>query len=113
MNNENTLAQLDRDSKAIKPAIELGSALEKLRNNRDFNKLIVDGFLKDEAVRLVHLKADPNVQSPEQQVAIDRDISAIGVLAQYFVITEQRARVAGKQFADIEDMRAELLAEGI
>lgn len=113
MNNESTLAQLDRDAKAIKPSIELGAALEKLRNDRDFNKLIVDGFMKEEAIRLVHLKADPNVQSPEQQAAIDRDISAIGVLAQYFVIVEQRARVAGKQFHDIEEMRAEVLTEGV
>lgn len=113
MSNEQTLAQLDRDSKAIKPAIELGNALEKLRNNRDFNKLIVDGYLKDEAIRLVHLKADPNMQSPEVQASITRDIDAIGTLNQFFVITDQRARIAGKQMSDIEDMRAEVLAEGI
>lgn len=113
MNNETTLNQLDRDAKAIKPSMELGVALDKLRSNRDFNKLIVEGYLKDEAVRLVHLKADPNMQSAESQTSIDRDIAAIGVLNQFFIITEQRARIAGKQMHDIEEMRAELLAQGI
>lgn len=112
MDNDNTLAQLDRDAKALKPQVELGLALDKLRVNRDFNKLIVEGYLKDEAIRLVHLKADPNMQAPEQQAGIDRDIAAIGVLNQFFVITDQRARIAGKQVNDIEEMRAEVLSEG-
>jgi len=111
--NEETLAKLDRDSKATKPLVDMGLALDKLRNNRDFIKLIVDGYLKDEAVRLVHLKADPNMDSPAHQAAIDRDISAIGVLNQYFNLVDSRARIAGKQMNDIEETRAELLNEQV
>ncbi len=113
MNNEDQLAGLDRDAKALKSQIELGNALDKLRNNRDFNKLIVDGYLKDEAIRLVHLKADPNMQEPAQQAGIDRDINAIGTLAQYLTITGQRFEIAKKQMADIDDMRTEILREGV
>ena len=38
-------------------AIERGIALERLRVNKDFKSIVLDGYFKDEAVRLVHLKA--------------------------------------------------------
>ena len=41
-------------------AIALESALNSLRHNPDFNKL-VDFYTKDEAIRLVHLLGDSNI----------------------------------------------------
>ena len=112
MSNQTELNQVERDIKAYKAQSDLGNALEKLKSNRDFQKLVMDGYLKDEAVRLVHLKADPNMQEADQQAGIDRDLMSIAVLGQYFVTVGQRAAIAGKQLTDAEELRTELLAEG-
>lgn len=111
MSNDTQLADLDRDAKAAKLRIDAGNSLERLRSNRDFNKLIVEGYLKDEAIRLVHAKADPALQSASAQAAILRDIDAIGALEQFFTTIYQQARIAGKQMLDIDEMREELLKE--
>lgn len=108
---QHQLAKLERDVKAYKGHIDLGNALANLRSNRDFKKLIVEGYLKDEAVRLVLSKADPALQEPAAQAAIDRDINAIAVLNQYFTITAQKAEIASKQLHDAEELRVELLKE--
>lgn len=105
------LAKLERDVKSYKSQIDLGRALDNLRLNRDFKKLITEGFLKDEAVRLVLSKADPALQTPEAQAGIDRDINAIAVLNQFFTIVSQKAAIANKQLNDADEMRTELLAE--
>lgn len=108
---EQQLSALEREIKEARVHADLGEALINLRSNRDFNKLITDGFLKEQAVRLVHLKADPNMQAPHQQAAIVRDIDAIGVLAEYFNMVRIQAANAVKQITDAEETRAELLAE--
>lgn len=88
------------------------SCLTRLESNRDFKKLIADGYLKDEAVRLVHLKADPSMQTPDRQAAIDRDISGIGALLQYFRTVDFMAGQAIKSIEADEATREEVLAEG-
>lgn len=112
MSIEQDLAALDRDAKVAKAHIDAGSALERLRTNRDFKTLVVEGYLKDEAVRLVHAKSNPALQSAADQAAIVRDIDAIGSLAQFFNTIGQRAQIAGKQMRDIDEARAEIIAEG-
>jgi hypothetical protein len=112
MTNEQQLASLDRQEKHAKKRVELGNALERLRSNRDFNKLIVDGYLRDEAVRLVHLKASSDMQSPAQQAAINRDIDGIGALNEFFSNTAILARMAVKELSDVEQTRTDILEEG-
>lgn len=70
-------------------------ALNRLRNNKDFKDIVMEGYFKEEAIRLVHLKSDPASQTNDKQTAILRDIDAIGTLASYFntiVIIGDRAQ---------------------
>lgn len=110
--NEQEIAALDRDIKDARPQVELAKALENLRTNPDFKKLIIKGYLENEAVRLVHLKADPNMSAPNHQAAIVRDIDSIGCLAQFFATVDAVGRRAERVIADAEHMREEILAEG-
>ena len=109
MTNEQQLKELERDEKIAKVNVDLGNALDSLRTNRHFNKIIVEGYFKEEAIRLVHLKADPAMQCPEKQAAILREMDAIGSLASYLTVIDQRARMAGKQLKDIEVARTDIL----
>lgn len=111
MSTQDQLAQLNREESAAKVQASLAESLERLRSNRDFRKLIVDGYLTTEAVRLVHLKSDPAQQEPAQQAAIVRDIDAIGALQQYFRTVDKLGEMAGASIKTIEETRNELLAD--
>jgi len=107
----NTVQQIEANITRAKETIEFHKTLVRLEENRDFRKLIKDGYLKQEAIRLVHLKADPAYQTADRQAAIDKDIHAIGGLLQFFRTVEHNASVAEKSIEMDEFARDELLAE--
>jgi hypothetical protein len=79
----------------LKDALEkvsLGKDLAALKKNRAFTKLITQRYFKDEPARLVMLKACPGAQTDEIQAEIDKDITAIGGLYQFFCAIEGEAR---------------------
>lgn len=109
MNTDTQLALLDRDLKDAKQRVDLGKALDRLMANRDFRKVIVEGYLEKEAVRLVHLKADPSMQAADKQAGIIRDIDAIGSLAEYFNTVSLLASRGVKEVEDGDAARERIL----
>ena len=111
-----TIEAIERNIKLAKEVAALGNSLERLRTNRDFKTVILDGYFEQEAIRLVHLKADPNMHSAESQLAIVSQMNSIGGLVQYFNTTMHRASLASKNIlADqeaIEEIAAEEVANG-
>lgn len=77
--------------------MELGNALERLFNNRDFKNIVLKGYLEQEAVRLVHLKAAPAMDSPAKQAAVVRDIDAIGAFSGYLNEIARQAELGRKE----------------
>ena len=106
-----TVQILEANIQRAKEFQELGKALDRLEDNRDFKLLIVDGYIKNEAVRLVHLKADPAFQTVDKQKSIDKDIEAIGGLLSYFRKVDHQAEQAVKAIEADEAARDEILAE--
>lgn len=105
------IEQIESDIQENKTVVEIAEALQRLRKNRDFKRIIEEGYFYDEAVRLVHLKSDPAFQTPERQRDILTQIDAIGALSQYFQTIRHRAGIAAKAIdAGIEERDA-LLAE--
>ncbi len=82
-NSEQYLKEFEAQIKNAQPALAMGKSLASLLKNGDFKKVFLEGYLKDEAVRLVLLKADPAMQKPEAQAAVIRDIDSIGALHMY------------------------------
>lgn len=87
------------------------AALERLRNNRDFKEIISKGYMKDEAVRLVHLKAAPQMCTPELQASIIKQIDAIGALDSFFNNMRHQALLAAKAIEADEETLEELRSE--
>lgn len=110
--SEEVIQQLETNIQQDKKLVELGASLERLRSNRDFKKVILEGYFEQEAVRLVHLKADPNMQSADSQKSIVSQMDAIGSLAQYFYALQARSSMANKSLEANVEMRDEILAEG-
>jgi hypothetical protein len=104
---QDIVRQLEASIQESKEFVELSKALERLESNRDFKAVVLDGYLEQEAIRLVHLKANPQMQSAERQAVVLAQIDAIGNLVQYFNTVYQKASMAAKA---IESAQAEIEA---
>ena len=111
MTSADILNNLEQNIKVGTEAVDFGKALDRLFINRDFKRVILDGYFKDESVRLVHLLSDPSMQSPEKQKAIHQQMTAIGELSQYFSVIRFHAKQGEKSVSECEDLREEILAE--
>lgn len=107
------IREIELNIKEAQKMVDLNKALERLRSNRDFKKVIQECYLKDEAVRLVHLKADSNMQDEKSQAAIGRDIDAIGSLAQFLNFIPLQADMAQRAIDDGEAALDEMREEGV
>lgn len=107
-----TVQAIEENIRQAKVIVGMGEALERLRAHRDFKAVILDGYFKQEAIRLVHLKADPSMQSPDMQKSIIAQMDAIGSLNQYFTAVYQQASIASKAISSDEEARDEILSEG-
>lgn len=106
------LQQLEANIKQAQEIADLGNALDRLRNNRDFKKVVMEGFFNQEAARLVHLMADSNMQAPETQSSIYKQMVAIGGFRDYLDTLSIRADMARRAVEADEATRDEMLAEG-
>lgn len=104
--------QLQRNIEDNKGFVSLSQSLSRLQANRDFQAIISQGYLRDEAVRLVHARSNVALQSPEAQAALLRDIDAIGSLEAYFRKIEHQARQALSHIDADEETIADLLSGG-
>jgi hypothetical protein len=94
-----------------KALVTKADALSKLFSNKDFKTVIREGYLKEEAVRLVLLKADPGAFSEDMQANIADGIVAIGHFNQYLKTVQALGSMAAKSLSEYEDLRTELLDE--
>lgn len=107
------LELLEADAKEYKKVLEFAQAVKRLELNKDFKKVFVEGYFKDEAVRLVHLRSDSQSQSKEVQENILKALDAIGYLSQFLKKAVLDGDLALKQIAMNEDIQQELIAEGL
>ena len=105
------IQQLEQNIQQSKKAVELGTALERLLNNRDFKNIVLKGYLEQEAVRLVHLKSIPAMDSPAKQAAVIRDIDAIGSFSGYLNEIARQAELGRKDIIHSEETIEAIRAE--
>lgn len=113
MFNQSQLEQVELTIEAANKAIKLKKSLDRLIKNRDFRAIIDEGYLKDEAVRLVHLKADFNMASEDNQDFVNRGIDSIGSLRGYFSKILQQGAGAEAALQEHEKTRETILAEDL
>ena len=106
------LRQVEESIAQQRKTIEYGDALERLKSNRDFKKLITEGYFEKEAIRLVFAKSNPALQSEESQKSLDNQINAIGSFEQYLHGISHSAEMARKNIGFDEATREEILQEG-
>lgn len=87
-----------------------GEALERLMNNPDFKAVVMEGYLKDEAVRLAHYFGSGRA-TPDQKEEILRDIHAVGALQAFFSQIWKDAEQAKSDIRAAEYQREEYYIE--
>lgn len=102
---------IERDIQNYKASIKLRDALVRLEKNKDFIAIILDGYQKKEALRLVNLRVDPATQAAECQRNILRDIDAISALNSYFQHIHQDGDIAVKSLQTSEETLEAVLQE--
>lgn len=108
MNQQDAVAALEMTEENARECIAAADALDRLSSNPDFRKVIVEGYFKDEAVRLVHLKGSPGAQDEKNQADILRSIDAIGSLRGYFGALQQQREWALSALEDAREERERL-----
>lgn len=110
--NEQHIEEIELNIAQAREIVALGDALERLLRNADFDKVFTQGYLTDEAVRLVHLKGDLHMQDENSQRMILSQMDAISAFTGYVQKVRQQAEHARKAIEADEETRDELLAEG-
>jgi hypothetical protein len=111
MNNEAQTESIEVDIETARGEIKLGEALRRLQHHADFKTVIEEGYFKENAYRLVGLKANGDMQSPERQELIIRAIDGIGELQQHFNATLHRAAQAERAIEEGEEQLVALAEE--
>lgn len=110
MNEDNVIQTIELSIQDAKKNIALNAALKKLHDDPNFKKVILDGYFRDEAIRLVGIKAQPNCSGDDIQREINKAIDGIGSLSQYFNSIHANAVQSTKALHDNEEaLREELL----
>lgn len=93
--------------------IALMQSLDRLSQNKDFQDIIDNGYFRDEAVRLVHLRSDPQMQEDHMRRNIDEQIMAVGSFRGYLNRILQQGHAAQSAIMEHEQTREELLQEDL
>lgn len=94
-----------------KKKVALKNSLDRLTQDPNFERVILNGYFKEHAARLVMLRADPGMESAARQESLLRAIDAVGELQQYFRGVIQLGLMAEKSLQEDEQTRQEILGE--
>lgn len=110
MNNSDNIQHVELSLSEAKKIVDLGAAVKRLEKNRDFQKVVLDGYFGDEAKRLVYLTADSVLDEKSMQ-SVWGDIRAIGSLRQYLINRKIMGDIAEKEVNDHSEMLEEMRLE--
>ena len=111
MSTEEQLQELEDNMNDAKHFIDIKNSTIKLFKNKEFKKVVLDYYFKEEAARLVMAKASSLTK--EQQEIIDNMIYGIGALSNFFDSVLTRGMQAEQAYKEDEDERTNILQEDL
>ena len=73
--------------------VDMWTSLERLKENKDFQKVILEGYFKDKAVNGVSLLAQDAIVQGGHRTAVMEDLIAISSLEDFFITIENLGTV--------------------
>jgi len=104
------MQEIEVSIELAKKEVGLRDALLRLKDNADFRKVFLEGYIKDESLRLVLLKSAPNI-TDQINSNIDRDLYAISSFSAYMDWQITKGDQMEESLKEAEDTREEILAE--
>lgn len=111
MNPQYDIQQVEVSLEEAKKIVAFGEALGRLENNRDFQTVVIDGYMKDEASRLVMCSALTHKGKDFIENTL-QSIRAIGELRQYLLARRASAEQAASDIREFEQALDEMHEEG-
>lgn len=107
---DKALELIDQTNKAAKVHVDLRDSLRALEKNAHFKKLILEGYLINEAANKTKALASPALQGAEHQQEIINALQGIGHFSQYLSSVVQRGNAAEDSIESNNEFRAEVEA---
>lgn len=82
MSNQNEHELLEAE--ALEHHLLMGEALNRLRNNPDFQKVVLDGYLKDKVLASVSLLGTPAISEQGKRPGVMEDLISASNLQYFF-----------------------------
>lgn len=76
--------------------VEMKQSLDRLRENADFKKVILEGYFKDRAVNGVSMLSAPSSDSVKKKELLD-EMMAISNLVWYFKMLDHMGSISGEE----------------
>lgn len=108
--SQHMIDEIDSAILQLKETRELGQMIEQLKKTPAFKQVVLQGYFRDEAVRLVHLRGDVAMQDPKQQEDVIRQIDAIAAFKTFLDTKLMMADRANEAIEECEANRQEILA---
>lgn len=96
------IEQIEISIEEAKRLVQMKNDLDKLTRNREFKKIFLDGYFKDEAARLALLMNEPNLPT-EQRVFVERDLMGPGAIQRYLRTMNQRGLMAEQELEGLQE----------
>lgn len=110
MYNSSVVEGLENQIKDAKEQIERAKSARRLWGNKDFKKLILEGFCRDDCARFASQSADPAL-APEQQRDALNLAQAGGHLRRFLSAQMQLGGVAEREMTELEESLEEARIE--
>lgn len=105
-----SIESLEQHKAYLKQAYDTFKALERLQNNRDFKKIILEGFLVQDCARSVAVSVDPGLSQDIRESAMGM-AKAAGYLKQYLQALYAQLSRAGGELKEVDEALIEARAE--
>lgn len=109
MRNQADIEQVELSIEEAKKKVDRADAALRLTDNSDFKEIIMNGYCKDEAVRLVNTLNESGFE--EVQPDIKRMLESISDFGRYLRHVVREGRMAKEAIIDHENTLDELRAE--
>ena len=80
--------------------VDMWASLERLKENKDFKKVILEGYFKDKAVNGVSLLAQDAIVAGGHRTAVMEDLIAMSSFEEFFVTIEHLGTIPSEEDED-------------
>ena len=112
MSTNEDIHQLEVTLENAKEAVAAKDACNRLTDNKDFQKIVVEGYLQNFAARQVMLRADPEFKDPEKQADVLKAIDGIGQFRMFMLNIMAQGTAAQNAIEGDEATLEEIRNEG-